>query len=174
MHHITARAPKDWPHWCGGSKLADPFSGAVYVFRAKRADRIKLIFWDGTGLCLFAKRLEDGIFRWPKIEDGVMRLSAAQASFRQPAGLIQFEVRSGPRQGPEHEAQKFGGIVLFAAGVVVRDLLGFIEETIIQASLTSARVSFRVHPSPSVRRSRQCGTCVRQRASRLLGRMTAR
>jgi len=39
---------------------ADPFSGAVYVFRAKRADRIKLIFWDGTGLCLFAKRLEDG------------------------------------------------------------------------------------------------------------------
>jgi len=46
--------------------MADPFSGAVYVFRAKRADRIKLIFWDGTGLCLFAKRLEDGIFRWPK------------------------------------------------------------------------------------------------------------
>jgi transposase len=51
---------------------ADPFSGAVYVFRAKRADRIKLVFWDGTGLCLFAKRLEDGIFRWPKIENGVM------------------------------------------------------------------------------------------------------
>ncbi len=59
---------------------ADPFSGAVYVFRAKRADRIKLVFWDGTGLCLFAKRLEDGIFRWPKIDDGVMRLSAAQLS----------------------------------------------------------------------------------------------
>lgn len=39
------------------------FSGAVYVFRAKRADRIKLIFWDGTGLCLFAKRLEEGVFR---------------------------------------------------------------------------------------------------------------
>jgi transposase len=60
--------------------MADPFAGAVYVFRAKRADRIKLIFWDGTGLCLFAKRLEDGIFRWPRIEDGVMRLSAAQLS----------------------------------------------------------------------------------------------
>jgi tetratricopeptide (TPR) repeat protein len=54
---------------------ADPFSGTVYVFRAKRADRIKLVFWDGTGLCLFAKRLEDGVFRWPKIEDGVMRLT---------------------------------------------------------------------------------------------------
>lgn len=59
---------------------ADPFSGAVYVFRAKRADRIKLVFWDGTGLCLFAKRLEDGIFRWPRIENGVMKLSAAQLS----------------------------------------------------------------------------------------------
>ena len=59
---------------------ADPFSGAVYVFRAKRADRVKLIFWDGTGVCLFAKRLEDGKFQWPKLQDGVMRLSAAQFS----------------------------------------------------------------------------------------------
>ncbi|SCB55837.1 transposase [Bradyrhizobium shewense] len=59
---------------------ADPFLGAVYVLRAKRADRIKLIFWDGTRLCLFAKRLEEGVFRWPKIEDGVMRLSAAELS----------------------------------------------------------------------------------------------
>jgi transposase len=59
---------------------ADPFSGAVYVFRAKRADRVKLIFWDGTGVCLFSKRFEDGEFRWPKIEDGVIRLTAAQFS----------------------------------------------------------------------------------------------
>lgn len=57
---------------------ADPFSGVVYVFRAKRADRIKLVWWDGTGLCLMAKRLEDGRFRWPGIQDGVMRLTAAQ------------------------------------------------------------------------------------------------
>jgi len=59
---------------------ADPFSGTVYVFRAKRADRVKLVFWDGTGVCLFAKRLEDGKFRWPKVEDGVVRLSAAELS----------------------------------------------------------------------------------------------
>ncbi|MER9965022.1 IS66 family insertion sequence element accessory protein TnpB [Mesorhizobium sp. M0045] len=59
---------------------ADPFSGTVYVFRAKRTDRIKLIFWDGTGVCLYAKRLEDGEFRWPKVQDGVMRLTAAQLS----------------------------------------------------------------------------------------------
>ena len=57
---------------------ADPFSGAVYVFRAKRADRVKLIYWDGTGVCLFAKRLEDGKFRWPGVRNGMMWLSAAQ------------------------------------------------------------------------------------------------
>jgi len=50
------------------------------VFRSNRADRVKLIMWDGTGLCLFAKRLDDGQFRWPRIEDGVMRLTAAQLS----------------------------------------------------------------------------------------------
>jgi transposase len=57
---------------------ADPFAGAIWVFRAKRADRVKLLYWDGTGLCLFSKRLEQGSFRWPRIEDGVMRLTTAQ------------------------------------------------------------------------------------------------
>jgi transposase len=57
---------------------ADPFSGTVYVFRAKRADRVKLVFWDGTGVCLFAKRLEEGQFRWPKVEDGIVRLTATE------------------------------------------------------------------------------------------------
>lgn len=59
---------------------ADPFSGVVYVFRAKRADRVKLVWWDGTGLWLMAKRLEQGAFRWPAIQDGVMRVTAAQLS----------------------------------------------------------------------------------------------
>jgi transposase len=58
---------------------ADAFS-AVYVFRAKRADRVMLIYWDGTGVCLFAKRLEDGKFRWPNVHDGVLRPSAAEFS----------------------------------------------------------------------------------------------
>ena len=57
---------------------ADPFSGTVYVFRAKRADRVKLVFWDGTGVCLFAKRLEEGQFRLPEVEDGLVRLSSAE------------------------------------------------------------------------------------------------
>lgn len=59
---------------------ADPFSGVVYVFRSKRADKVKLLFWDQTGLVLVTKRLEDGRFRWPAIQDGVMRLSPAQLS----------------------------------------------------------------------------------------------
>ena len=58
----------------------DPYSGAIFVFRAKRADRIKLLIWDGSGLVLVYKRLEQGQFRWPRVEDGVMRLSPAQLS----------------------------------------------------------------------------------------------
>jgi transposase len=46
---------------------SDPFSGALYVFRAKRADRIKIVWWDGSGVCLFAKRLEKFAFCWPRI-----------------------------------------------------------------------------------------------------------
>jgi transposase len=59
---------------------ADPFNGIVYVFRSKRADKVKLLFWDQTGLVLVTKRLEDGRFRWPAVQDGVMRLSPAQLS----------------------------------------------------------------------------------------------
>ena len=59
---------------------SDLFSGVIYVFRAKRADRVKLLFWDQTGLVLVTKRLEDGRFRWPAMQDGVMRLSPAQLS----------------------------------------------------------------------------------------------
>ena len=56
----------------------DPFSGAVFVFRSKRADRLKVLVWDRTGLVLIHKRLEGGKFVWPQVRDGVMRLSAAQ------------------------------------------------------------------------------------------------
>ena len=59
---------------------ADPFSGVIYVFRAKRADRVKLLFWDRHRPVPAAKRLEGGKFRWPRIADGVMRLSPAQLS----------------------------------------------------------------------------------------------
>jgi transposase len=56
----------------------DPFCGAVFVFRSKRADRIKLLIWDQTGRVLVHKRLEGGKFVWPQVQDGVMRISPAQ------------------------------------------------------------------------------------------------
>lgn len=56
----------------------DPFSGTIYVFRSKRADRVKLLVWDGSGVVLVWKRLEASAFKWPPISDGVMRLSVAQ------------------------------------------------------------------------------------------------
>ncbi|MFY8031238.1 MAG: IS66 family insertion sequence element accessory protein TnpB, partial [Devosia sp.] len=55
-----------------------PFAGTVIVFRSRRADRIKLITWDGTGLVMVWKALDDGAFKWPPVVDGVMKLSTAQ------------------------------------------------------------------------------------------------
>ena len=49
----------------------EPFSGAAFVFRSKRADRIKILVWDRTGLVLVHKRLEGCKFVWPTIADGV-------------------------------------------------------------------------------------------------------
>lgn len=56
----------------------DPFSGAVFLFRGKRGDRLKALVWDGSGLCLYAKRLERSKFLWPKADTGALILSAAQ------------------------------------------------------------------------------------------------
>jgi transposase len=57
-----------------------PFSGTAYIFRARRANRIKLLVWDGTGLVLVSKVLQTGGFHWPRVGDGVMRLTGSQAS----------------------------------------------------------------------------------------------
>lgn len=57
---------------------ANPFAGDLFVFRSRRNDRVKIVFWDGSGLCLFHKRLESGRFVWPRPGDGVVRLSATQ------------------------------------------------------------------------------------------------
>lgn len=59
---------------------ADPFGGHVFIFRGRRGDLVKLLWWDGEGLCLFAKRLERGRFIWPQATDGSIHLSAAQLS----------------------------------------------------------------------------------------------
>ena len=58
----------------------DPFSGQLYVFRGRRGDRVKILWWDGDGLCLFAKRLERGKFVWPRATSGTVSLTGAQLS----------------------------------------------------------------------------------------------
>jgi transposase len=78
----------------------DPFSGATFIFRAKRADRVKILIWDGSGLILIYKRLEDGKFHWPRIEDGVMKLSPAQLSALFE-GLDWSKVRAVRHQRPQ-------------------------------------------------------------------------
>lgn len=56
----------------------DPFSGAWVVFRNRRGDRLKILWWDGTGYCLFYKRLESGTFPMPRLSEGVMAVSSAE------------------------------------------------------------------------------------------------
>jgi transposase len=56
----------------------DPFSGHLFLFRSKRGDYLKILYWDGSGLCLFAKRLERGRFVWPPIVDDALVLTPAQ------------------------------------------------------------------------------------------------
>lgn len=56
----------------------NPFTGTVFVFRAKRLDRLKILFWDGSGLVMAYKRLEDSTFTWPAVTNGMMALNRAQ------------------------------------------------------------------------------------------------
>ncbi len=58
----------------------NPFSGHIFAFRGRRGDLVKLLWFDGDGLCLFAKRLERGHFVWPQATSGSVALSAAQLS----------------------------------------------------------------------------------------------
>jgi transposase len=83
---LIATRPVDFR--CGHQALAmmvqtelklDPYSGVAVVFRSKRGDRLKILVWDGTGMVLIYKVLEDSSFVWPKVQGGVIRISKAQA-----------------------------------------------------------------------------------------------
>ncbi len=56
----------------------DPYSGHLFVFRGRRGDLLKIIWWDAQGACLFSKRLERGRFVWPAAKEGKICLSASQ------------------------------------------------------------------------------------------------
>jgi transposase len=58
----------------------DPFSGALFCFRGRRGDLVKVLWWDGQGLCLYAKRLERGRFVWRQAAGAVVSLTPAQLS----------------------------------------------------------------------------------------------
>ena len=78
----------------------DPFTGTVFVFRSRRADRLKLLYWDGTGLVMAYKRLEEHTFTWPAVKNGLMLMNHAQfeALF---AGLDWRRVRAIEAKVPE-------------------------------------------------------------------------
>ena len=77
-----------------------PFSGHVFVFRGRRGDLIKVLWWDGDGLCLFAKRLERGRFIWPQATSGTVSLTRAQLSML----LEGIDWRRPERTGDPHLA----------------------------------------------------------------------
>jgi transposase len=58
--------------------LCDPLSGHLFVFRGRKGDRIKVLWWDGQGMCLFYKLLERGHFVWPQGDTGKIQLTQAQ------------------------------------------------------------------------------------------------
>ncbi len=57
-----------------------PLGGSLFIFRGRRGDRLKILWWDGTGLCLLAKRMQCSRFLWPQAPDGAISLSQAQLS----------------------------------------------------------------------------------------------
>jgi transposase len=77
-----------------------PYCGHLFVFRGKRADRIKVLWWDGTGLCLYAKRLERGRFVWPLTQEGAVVLTPAQLSMLCEGIDWRVPVRTVSRDAP--------------------------------------------------------------------------
>jgi len=78
---------------------ADPYCGDVFVFRSKRADRLKVLVFDGTGLVLATKWLEEGVFTFPPVQDGAILLTTEQLSVLM-AGLDWSQVVPRPVKRP--------------------------------------------------------------------------
>ena len=92
---------------------ADPFSGAVLVFRSRRADRVKILIWDGSGLVLIWKQLEANTFRWPSVVNGVLQLTAVKFAalfdgidWRRVQATREVPKPSVPAWNPRHDARR--------------------------------------------------------------------
>ena len=79
MRVLVVTQPVDFHKDHGGLTVLckDLFTGTIFVFRAKRMDRLKLVFWDGSGIVLVYKRLKDSNFVWPAVRGGVISLNRA-------------------------------------------------------------------------------------------------
>lgn len=109
----------------------DPFTGAIYLFRGKRGRLMKCVWHDGQGLCLFAKRLEQGHFPWPVTSTGTVMLSAAQAS-------MLLEGHDGARR--HRLGQDVGALLIgpAAAALAARHNLDHVLPSARGSALTSA------------------------------------
>ena len=85
----------------------DPTSGHIFLFANARRDRLKLIFFDGTGLWVCAKRMEGGRLRWPEGEQGKVLLSREQfALLIGGIDLSQTRERKWYRRAPAEEPRE--------------------------------------------------------------------
>jgi transposase len=69
----------------------DPLSGHVFVFRNRRGDRVKLLYWDEDGFVIVYKRLEEGVFRWPAVAAGQASVSLRAAELTMLLDGIDFQ-----------------------------------------------------------------------------------
>ncbi len=72
----------------------DPYCGHLFVFRGRRGDLIKVIWWDGQGACLFSKRLERGRFVWPSPAHGKVSVTA------EPKTICSWDLNAAANQQP--------------------------------------------------------------------------
>ena len=76
----------------------DPLSGHLFVFRNRRGDRVKLLYWDRDGLCIWYKRLEEGTFRFPAPQEGQASVTVSAAEWAMLLDGVDFtQVRRGKR-----------------------------------------------------------------------------
>lgn len=92
----------------------DPLSGHLFVFCNRRRDRLKLIYWDRSGFCLFAKRLEKGTFAWPESK-GLARIEMTAEQLVMLIGGIDLGA-TRRRRWLDHRATPYGGDCVRSAG----------------------------------------------------------